>query len=97
MKNEDNFLDTIHSMASRINDFQKLQYKQSLEEVHQIIENKIEDRHRIETCLDTLLELAVFSDGLDLFKTLLRYTFVFDKELTADYIYSYRELSSENQ
>jgi len=62
-------------------------------EVDYVIYNRIKDEKQIKRLLDKLLDCAGMSDdGLALFKRLCRYFYYINPHMTAEYVYSYRDL-----
>jgi hypothetical protein len=62
-------------------------------QVDEIIRKRITDENHIEHTLDSLLDLAGWSDeGLALFKRLCRYYYHLNPEATAFYVYAYRDM-----
>jgi hypothetical protein len=62
-------------------------------EVDAVIHNRVTDKRIIESLLDQLLNYAGMSEsGLTLFKCLCRYYYYINLEVTAEYIYAYRDL-----
>jgi len=62
-------------------------------EVDYVLRNRITDEKQIKRLLDRLLDCAGMSDdGLALFKRLCRYFYYINPQVTAEYVYSYRDL-----
>ena len=62
-------------------------------EVDYVIYNRIKDEKQIERLLDKLLDCAgMGNDDLALFKRLCRYFYYINPQVTAEYVYSYRDL-----
>jgi alkyl hydroperoxide reductase subunit AhpC len=62
-------------------------------EVEAVIRNRITDENEIDRLLDRLLDYAGMSEnGLALFKRLCRYYFTINPQVTAEYVYLYRDL-----
>lgn len=64
-------------------------------EVETILRTQNCDSHRIERCLDGMLDFC-FDDGmLVLYKKLCRYYYEIDPEATVSYVHAYREMWDE--
>ena len=86
----------LDDLANKIYTLHKEAVKQSLAfckpEVESIIENNVQDIKTIEQMLDTLLGVAYDDDILILYKNLCRHYYYINKENTAYYVNSYREM-----
>ena len=89
------------SIIALIEQMQKLTHTALIEysaEVNKIIDSKITTHNQIENLLEKMLDFCHDDEMLLLFKTLCRYYYKINPQITAEYINIYREVwDNENE
>lgn len=91
----DDLVQSIGNLAKIQKDLARQVYDSYKDEVDHIIISQSRDQNRIDHALDGLLSFAFDDKVLILFKKLCRYYFIIDPQVTASYIYSYRDMWDE--
>ena len=88
----DNLVQRIGELAEDSQKLARQAVHQYAAEIEAILKAQSRDSHRIERCLDGILDFC-FDDGmLSLYKKLCRYYFSIDPEATVSYVNAYREM-----
>lgn len=82
----------ISEIARQLKGFTKQAQVNYRNEVEVIINYRVEDKHRIETLLDLILDFCFDKDMLLIYKRCVRYYYGIDEEAAISYINAYREL-----
>ncbi len=89
---DENTLNDLKDLAKQINELNEQAYSIYLPLVDELISSKRKDSNEIEHLLDRILDIACTDKGLLLYKKLCRYYWGIDKEATAYYVNTYREM-----
>jgi hypothetical protein len=89
---DESFVKEVGEMLMQIHELLKLGLVPLEERVDYTIKHRITDERWLDKLLSDLLDYTQIDEGLVVFKRLCRYSFYIYPQLTADYIYIYRDL-----
>ncbi len=89
---DENTLNDFKDLAKQINELNEQAYYSYFPLVEELISSKRKESNEIEHLLDRILDIACSDKGLLLYKRLCRYYWEIDKEATAHYVNTYREM-----
>ena len=90
-------IEPFRELIEQRNRLAKVAVRNCAAEALAIVQSGDRDAHRIETCLDQMLDFCFDDVMLRCFKKLCRYYFQIDPNAVAFYVHSYRELWDDEQ
>jgi hypothetical protein len=93
----DDLVKSIGELAKARNQLARQAEQQYTFEVEALLKAQSRDPQRIEHLLDGILDFCFDSAILSLYKKLCRYYFKINPEVTASYVYAYRDMWDEGE